>query len=220
LQLNISGLVLAGSADFKTELSQSDMFDARLQAKIIKLVDVSYGGENGFNQAIELAAESLQNVKFIQEKKLIGRYFDEISQDTGKYCFGVEDTLKALELGAVETLICWENLDIQRYVLKNHAMGEEKILHLTPEQEKDKSHFSDKETGVELELVECTPFLEWIANNYKTFGATLEIITDKSQEGSQFVRGFGGIGGLLRYKVDFQSFQLDDLDADFDYDDY
>jgi len=27
------------------------------------------------------------------------------------------------------------------------------------------------------------------------FGATLEIITDKSQEGSQFVRGFGGIGG-------------------------
>ena len=37
--------------------------------------------------------------------------------------------------------------------------------------------------------------LEWLANNYKNFGATLEIITDKSQEGSQFVRGFGGIGG-------------------------
>ena len=145
---NIAGLILAGSADFKTELSQSDMFDPRLQAKIIKLVDVSYGGENGFNQAIELAAESLQNVKFIQEKKLIGRYFDEISQDTGKYCFGVEDTLKALELGSVETLICWENLDIQRYVLKNTnapATVPPTILHLTPEQEKDKSHFTDKE---------------------------------------------------------------------------
>lgn len=48
-------------------------FSQRLQAKVIKLVDVSYGGENGFNQAIELAAESLQNVKFIQEKKLIGK---------------------------------------------------------------------------------------------------------------------------------------------------
>ena len=42
---NISGMILAGSADFKTELSQSDMFDPRLQGKIIKLVDVSYGGE-------------------------------------------------------------------------------------------------------------------------------------------------------------------------------
>lgn len=51
------------------------------------------------------------------------------------------------------------------------------------------------QSGVELELVECQPLLEWLANNYKSFGATLEIITDKSQEGSQFVRGFGGIGG-------------------------
>lgn len=143
---NVAGLILAGSADFKTELGQSDMFDQRLQAKIIKMVDVSYGGENGFNQAIELAAESLQNVKFIQEKKLIGRYFDEISQDTGKYCFGVEDTLKALELGAVEILICWENLDIQRYVLKTNATAPT-VLHLTPEQEKDKSHFTDKEVS-------------------------------------------------------------------------
>lgn len=218
---NIAGLVLAGSADFKTELSQSDMFDPRLQGKVIKLVDVSYGGENGFNQAIELAAESLANVKFIQEKKLIAKYFEEISQDTGKYCFGVVDTLKALECGAVEILICWENLDLVRYVLKNHQSGEETILHLTPEQEKDKTHFTDKATGVELELVDSMPLLEWLANNYKSFGATLEIITDRSQEGSQYVRGFGGIGGILRYKVDLQ--QLADLEEEFndiDLDDY
>lgn len=69
-----------------------------------------------------------------------------LCQDTGKYCFGVEDTLRALELGSVETLICWENLDIQRYVLKNHANSTTTtVLHLTPEQEKDKSHFTDKE---------------------------------------------------------------------------
>lgn len=57
-QVNVAGLVLAGSADFKTDLAMSDMFDQRLQAKIIKVVDVSYGGDNGFNQAIELAADS------------------------------------------------------------------------------------------------------------------------------------------------------------------
>ena len=79
---------------------------------------MSYGGENGFNQAIELSAEVLANVKFIQEKQLIGKYFDEISQDTGKFCFGVEDTMKALEMGAVETLILWENLDVGRITLK------------------------------------------------------------------------------------------------------
>ena len=52
----------------------------RLQAKIIKIVDVSYGGENGFNQAIELAADALANVKFIQEKKLIGMLLTIFSQ--------------------------------------------------------------------------------------------------------------------------------------------
>lgn len=218
---NIAGLVLAGSADFKTELSQSDMFDPRLQNKIIKIVDVSYGGENGFNQAIELAAESLANVKFIQEKKLIGKYFDEISQDTGKFCFGVDDTLKALEMGSVEILIVWENLDTMRYVLKNHQTEEERVLFLKPEQEKDKTYFTDKESGVEMELVESQALLEWFANNYKNFGATLEIITDKSQEGAQFVKGFGGIGGILRYQVDFQSLEpIDDLGDDFDLDDY
>lgn len=211
---NITGLILAGSADFKTELSQSDMFDQRLQTKVLKLVDVSYGGENGFNQAIELASEVLANVKFIQEKKLIGRYFDEISQDTGKYCFGVEDTLKGLEMGAVDILIVWENLEIHRIVLKNHQTDEEKILHLNPEQEKDKTYSIDSETGVELELVEKMPLLEWLANNYKSFGATLEIITDKSQEGAQFCKGFGGIGGILRYRVDFQSM---DIDPDLEY---
>ncbi|XP_011661670.2 eukaryotic peptide chain release factor subunit 1 [Strongylocentrotus purpuratus] len=218
---NIGGLILAGSADFKTELSQSDMFDPRLQGKVLKLVDVSYGGENGFNQAIELSAEVLSNVKFIQEKKLIGKYFDEISQDTGKYCFGVEDTFKALEMGAVEILIVWENLDVQRYALKNHSSDEEKILHLNPEQEKDKTYFIDKDTGVELELVESIALLEWLANNYKSYGATLEIITDRSQEGSQFCKGFGGIGGLLRYRVDFQQLDYDEDDDDYgDYDDY
>lgn len=40
---NVSGLVLSGSADFKTELSQSDMFDPRLQAVVLGVVDVSYG---------------------------------------------------------------------------------------------------------------------------------------------------------------------------------
>jgi len=207
-------LVLAGSADFKTELSQSDMFDPRLAGKVIKVVDVSYGGENGFNQAIELAAESLANVKFVQEKKLIQKYFDEISQDSGKYCFGIVDTLKALELGAVETLIVWENLDITRFILRN-AAGEEIIAHVNKEQEKDREKFADKSTGLEMEQAqEPQPLLEWFAEKYKEFGANLEFVTNRSQEGAQFVKGFGGIGGLLRYKVDFTNLGSADDDED------
>jgi len=204
---NVAGIILAGSADFKTELSQSDLFDIRLQAVIVNIVDVSYGGENGFNQAIELSGDILANVKFIQEKKLIAKYFDEISQDTGKYCFGVDDTLQCLDMGAVETLIVWENLEINRHVLINHQTNETFVKHLTPEHEKDTSHFVDKDTGVELESQEKMSLLEWFANEYKRFGCRLEFVTNKSQEGSQFCRGFGGIGGILRYQVDLREFE-------------
>jgi peptide chain release factor subunit 1 len=211
-KVNVAGLVLAGSADFKNDLNQSDLFDGRLQSKVIKVVDVSYGGENGFNQAIELAGETLSNVKFIQEKKLISKYFEEISQDTGKICYGVEDTLKAMELGAAETLIVFENLDVTRYQLKA-STGEEVIVNATKAQEvNNRELFQDKETGAEMEVIESTTFIEWLAESYKDFGATLEFVSDRSGEGNQFVKGFGGIGALLRYKVNFE--QLADYSDD------
>ena len=217
-KVNVAGLILAGSADFKNDLNQSDMFDNRLQAKVIKVVDVSYGGENGFNQAIELSSETLSNVKFIQEKKLINKYFEEISQDSGKVCYGVDDTLKALELGACETLIVYENLDVTRWVLKD-SNGAETILHTNKEQEQNRAQFMDKETGQEMEVIDQSSFLEWLAEKYKDFGAALEFVSDRSSEGNQFVKGFGGIGAILRYKVNFE--QLADVDSEDEfYDDW
>ena len=35
-------------------------------------------------------------------------FLQEVNMDTGKYCFGVDDTMTALDAGAVETLILWE----------------------------------------------------------------------------------------------------------------
>ena len=50
-------------------------------------------------------------------------------------------------------------------------------------------------------MQEKQPLLEWLASTYKKFGCNLEFITNKSDVGSQFCRGFGGIGGILRYQV-------------------
>ncbi|SCU84313.1 LAMI_0C07030g1_1 [Lachancea mirantina] len=213
-KINVKGLILAGSADFKSDLAKSELFDPRLATKVVKIVDISYGGENGFNQAIELSAEALANVKFIQEKKLITQYFDEISQDTGKFCYSIDDTLKALDLGAVEILIVFENLETVRYVFKDSE--DKEVLRFAQPEQTDKAYAMDKATGQEMELVEEQPLVEWLAENYKNYGARLEFVTDKSSEGAQFVTGFGGIGALLRYKVNFE--QLVDESEDEYYD--
>jgi peptide chain release factor subunit 1 len=160
--INVSGLVLAGSADFKTVLSQSDLFDQRLVCKIVSIVDVSYGGEQGFNEAIGLSADTLSNVKFVQEKKLIQKYFTEISQDTGKFCFGIEDTFKALEMGAVESLIIYEDLDVMRYILKNPNTGEESVKILEKKDQDNTDMFLDPETQATLEIIDKVTLVEWV----------------------------------------------------------
>ncbi len=73
---------------------------------------------------------------------MIGKFFEEISQDTSKYVFGTKDTLACLDMGAVETLLVWENLDCDRYEVMNPTTGKIEVKHLTAEQAKDTAtHF-------------------------------------------------------------------------------
>lgn len=180
---NVAGLVLAGSAAFKNELSTSEMFDKRLVPMIVKIVDVSYGGENGFNQAITMAADALLNVKFVAEKRLISKFFEEIALDTGMIVFGMEDTMKALEVGALETLMIYEDLEYTRYVIRHPVKGETKTHYLNATQEKNPKYFRDQENGIDLEVVSNESVAEWLCHNFQNYGVALEFITDKSQEG-------------------------------------
>eukprot|EP01023_Acetabularia_acetabulum_P025180 TRINITY_DN24118_c0_g3_i1.p1 TRINITY_DN24118_c0_g3~~TRINITY_DN24118_c0_g3_i1.p1 ORF type:complete len:128 (-),score=33.59 TRINITY_DN24118_c0_g3_i1:312-695(-) len=116
-------------------------------------------------------------------------------------------------MGAVEILMVFENLDCHRFVLRNSQTAEEIVKNLNAAQEADQKEFHDRETGAELEVIERMPMLEWLASNYKKFGCVLEFVTDRSQEGSQFCKGFGGIGGILRYQVELDT-NYDDLDAE------
>lgn len=188
---NVKGIILGGSADFKTELSKSDLFDPRLHQKMIQIIDIAYGGINGFNQAIQLASDSLGNIRFIHERKLLVQYFTEIEMDSGKYCFTMKDLLFALQLGAVETSLIFENLTDLIFIFKDLKTNNE-TFSITSEL--DKNNF---------EFIESIPFIDWLANNYEKYGTTIEFISDGSPEGSQFIKGFSGVGGLLRWKVDF-----------------
>lgn len=217
--VNVTGLILAGSAHFKNELAQSDLFDPRLKVKILEITDVSYGGENGFNQAIDNCSETLAGVKFMEEVKIISKYFEEISLDTGKYCFGVRDTLYALESGAIEVLLVWEGLTVLRVDAVSPTTGEKHILHLEEWEISDVKKMTVNDEV--LEKKDSTLLVDWLADNYSQFAGSMEIVTDKSQEGSQFVRGFGGLGGILRYNVDFTVHDAkEDMDDVSDYEDY
>ena len=143
-------MVLAGSADFKNDLNKTEMFDPRLQAKVVNIVDVSYGFENGLNQAIEKSSEALTNLKFIKEKQLISDFFDHIAIGDNLVVYGVTETMKLLESGAVGKLVCYEDLNYIRVRLRNNESDTINTIYIRPEQITNPDIYKDKETGAVL----------------------------------------------------------------------
>lgn len=157
---------MAGSADFKTVIQESDAFDKRLKAVMVATFDVSYGGENGLNQAITLSSDALSNVRFVEERRMISNFFEQISLDTGMIVFGVNDTMNALQMSAIDKVLLFEDIEIQRYEIKNPVKGDTKTWYLTPAQEKDPKYFKDAESGIDLEVVSQEPLADWLCVNY------------------------------------------------------
>jgi len=93
---------------------------------------------------------------------------------------------------------------------------------LNQKQETDPKYFKDQTTGVDLEVVSCEQLADWLCLHYKAYGVQIEFITDKSPDGFQFCKGFGGIGGFLRYKLELDDIKHDatgheDFDPDEDF---
>lgn len=203
----IKGLVFAGSADFKTDLALSPLLDPRLRRLTIKTVDVAYGMEAGLNQAIESSRDCLAGMKLVREIEVLQSFFQEIARDTNRTCFLPTDTITALEMGALETLVVDEGLSTTRLTLKDSVTGAVRTVYRNAERN-PKSAPEDLQAEVESS---CS-LVDYLVDNYSKFGAKLELVSDRSPEGSQFCRGFGGVGGVLRFAVDFGKAHFEDED--------
>jgi peptide chain release factor subunit 3 len=196
---NINGLIIAGFADLKNQLVEK--LDQRLAKIITCVVDVQYIGESGFRDAVELSSEKLSGLKYIKEQKIIGGLFEAIAKDD-QYCLGLKDTIYALEAGAIQSLIVWDQLNSDRIVLKSQINSDTKVIYSLPNQSISENNW---------EIVASEPLLDWILDNYESFGAVIDFVSDHSSLGSQFAHGFGGIAGFLRYTIPLPSQSDHDL---------
>lgn len=212
----VTGLILSGAADFKVQLSQSDILDPRLKNIILGIYDICYGGEDGFNQTIKMAADLMKDVRLVREQELLNKLFEMISTN-GPCSFGVKETMMAWDAGAIDTLILWDELKEYRCTLKD-SEGNEVVQYFSEAQLEKNEHLQNSSHE---ELVEKVLLTEWMAENHKSRGVKLEFVTNKSAEGAQFVKGLGGVGALLRYQLSFEEYKEDDdfdngFDSDFD----
>jgi peptide chain release factor subunit 1 len=207
----VTGLILAGCADFKNQLAQSDIMDNRLKNIILSTLDIAYGGEAGFNQAIRMASEIMKDVRLVREQEMLTRLFDLFATN-GACSSGVKETMMAWDAGAIETLILWDELKVYRCTMRD-AEGEETNGFFTQHELDHNTHL----TG-DIQVVETVLLTDWMAENHQTKGVKLEFVTDRSPEGAQFVKGLGGIGSFLRFQMSFDTYKDTDAKAGFDSD--
>jgi peptide chain release factor subunit 1 len=214
-KVNVKALIVSGSANLKNELIKK--LDPRIQRSIVNTYDVQYSGEAGFAQTLVLCEADLTDCRYAVEKSLLAKFFNCISSDEGLYSYLPVDTIYALEAGAVETLLVWNELPLLRVEMFQPSTGAKKVVYTTGA----KTTQEEKPTETESwEVTASVPLLDWILDHYKDFGSDVQVVSGNSTLGAQFVQGFGGIGGILRYPVEMPNdigAEAESEEEDYDY---
>ncbi|MCH8003366.1 MAG: helix-turn-helix domain-containing protein [Nanoarchaeota archaeon] len=108
---NLKGIIVGGPGPTKYDFIDSGQITTEVKKKIIAIKDLSYTGDFGLNELVEKSQDVLAKEGIIAEKKLVDRFLELLSTKPGMVSYGVEEVMKNLKLGAVDTLLLSEKLD-------------------------------------------------------------------------------------------------------------
>ena len=131
----LKGILIGGPGYAKKDFYEADYLDYRLKKIVLTpLIDVAYQGEAGLREMVMKAEELLKNQKFVEVTKLIEEIKYHLAKDDGLVVYGLEEIRKALQMGAVDSLIVYDepNKDLEslaqeaeKYGTKVYVIGDE-----------------------------------------------------------------------------------------------
>ena len=108
---NLKGIIVGGPGPTKYDFIDSGYITADVRNRIIAIKDLSYTGEFGLQELLEKSEDVLAEEGVMGEKKIVGRFFEILSTKPGMVSYGVEEVMKNLKMGTVETLLISETLE-------------------------------------------------------------------------------------------------------------
>ncbi|AFK23043.1 peptide chain release factor aRF-1 [Pyrococcus sp. ST04] len=199
----LKGIIVGGPGPTKEEFVEGDYLHHELKKKIIGVVDISYHGEYGLRELVAKASDILRDHEVIRERKLVNEFLKHIVKDTGLATYGEREVRRALELGAVDTLLISEGYNKVRVRAKCNNCGWEELKTMS---EEDFEVYKRKLTRCPKCGSQNISFEKWdvaeeLIKMAEEAGSDVEIISLDTEEGQQFYRAFGGLGALLRFKI-------------------
>ncbi|MEM3725460.1 MAG: peptide chain release factor aRF-1 [Candidatus Bathyarchaeia archaeon] len=203
---NLKGLIIAGPGPTKYDFEKGDYLNYMLKEKVIDIVDTAYVDEQGVKEVVDKAPEIMRKLRYIEEKQIMQQFLYEIGHDTGLATYGEEEVRKALEAGAVKTLLLFEGLDVVRVKVKCNACGYEEQHTIKSQMlmgfEKDLfGKPCPKCKAPALGIAETQDLIDNFAQIAEYTNTDVEMISDETEEGQMLKNSFGGIAAILRFKL-------------------
>jgi peptide subunit release factor 1 (eRF1) len=194
LEEKVVGVLIGGPGPVKERLVREDYLHYQIRNKVLCVKDVGYTDEYGLEELVKRSEDVLQQAEIFKEKKLLSEFFVKLREKENAIV-GLEKTLKALEMGAVDELIIVENFE---YVRKHLVCenGHRKVV-IAKGNEKIRCDICGKEMNVERE----EEIFDELTLKAEESGAKVHIVSDETEEGKGF-KSMGGIGAVLRFKIE------------------
>jgi peptide chain release factor subunit 1 len=148
----------------------------------------------------------MRKVRYIEEKQIMQQFLYEIGHDTGMITYGEAEVRKALEAGAVRTLLISEAVDLLRVTVKCSACGYQeqhtvKTQTLTSFEQSLVGEPCPKCQAPSLAIAEKQDVIDDLAQIAEYSNTNVEIISGETEEGQMLKNAFGGIAAILRFKM-------------------
>ena len=101
----LKGILIGGPIPTKDEFMDENYLVTKLREKVIGVVDIGDADESGLKELVAKSMDILASQEIIKEKKLMEKFFETLGERPELAAYGEEKVRKALEYGAVETLI-------------------------------------------------------------------------------------------------------------------
>ncbi len=192
----LKGMIIGGPGVTKQYFLNRELIDHRIRQKIIAILDVSYTDEFGIRELVQKSEEVLRETDLMKETQIVNAFLEQVAKG-GLATYGEKQVIEALERGQIKSLLVSDSIDLMVHKAKNVVSGEEREIVTKPDEDwRAKGGF----TGTQWEKTEEVDYLDWLVEKAHKTGADVKVISTDTPEGSQFAQGFGGLGGILRYR--------------------
>jgi len=107
----LKGILVGGPIPTKDEFLDGNYLVTKLREKVIGVRDIGDSDESGLKELVERSQDTLANQEIIYEKKLLEKFFETLGEKPDFVVYTEAEIRKAIEYGAVETLILSKKLD-------------------------------------------------------------------------------------------------------------